>query len=416
MMNNDRSPAVESGVCNRRTFLSATGAAVSVGLAGCSGNSGSGGSESATIGILNPMSGDYSTLGPSQRAGAEYAIQEINNSDDYSYELEPIYYDTETTASAGSQAAQQAIQQDGADYLVGAISSSVALGLNELAASEETVYFAGGAAVPITGEQCNEWVFRFETNTAQVAEAISGYTVENIGSNVWFHYADYAYGTSVYNRTSMRMEEASADFSEIGQTSSSLGASNYESYITQIGNSDANVAVLGMTGGDLVTFVNQAADRGLTEDVALVAPTMAYKSTRAGTGSNSVGTFGGVRYDPSIDIGDNQAFVDGFQSEYDELPGSYERTGYGSVRLIAKGMERAGSTDPAEVRDTLEGGEFTTVLGDITLRETDRQATNPTWTAELTEGDGDSADVDILSKTEGGDALRPASEFGCELN
>jgi len=415
-MNDDRSPAAGSSLCNRRTFLSATGAAATLSLAGCAGSSGGGSGESATIGILNPMSGAYSTLGPSQRAGAEYAVQEINNSDEYSYEIEPVYYDTETTASAGSQAAQQAIQADGADYLVGAISSSVALGLNELAASEEAVYFAGGAAVPITGEQCNEWVFRFETNTAQVAEAISGYTVENIGSNVWFHYADYAYGTSVYNRTSMRMEETSDDFTEVGQSSSSLGSSNYESYITQIGNSNADVAVLGMTGGDLVTFVNQAADRGLTEDVALVAPTMAYKSTRAGTGANSIGTYGGVRYDPSIDIGDNQAFVEGFKAEYDEVPGSYERTGYGSVRLIAKGMERAGSTDPADVRDTLEGGEFTTILGDITLRETDRQATNPTWISELTEGDGEMADVNILSKTEGEDALRPASEFGCDLN
>ncbi|WP_426963330.1 ABC transporter substrate-binding protein [Haloparvum alkalitolerans] len=415
MMNNERSPSGERSAYDRRTFLSVAGTAASLGLAGCTGGS-SGGDNTATIGILNPMSGAYSTLGPSQRAGAEYAVQQINESDEYSFEIDPVYYDTETNASAASQAAQQAIQEDGADYLVGAISSSAALGLNELAASEETVYFAGGAAVPITGEQCNQWVFRFETNTAQIAEAVSGYTVEEIGSNVWFHYADYAYGTSVYNRTSMRMEEASDEFTEVGESSSSLGSSNYESYITQIGNSDADVAVLGMTGGDLVTFVNQAADRGLTEDVALVAPTMAYKSTRAGTGPNSVGTYGGVRYDPSIDIGDNQAFVEGFQSEYDEVPGNYERTGYDSVRLIAKGMEQAGSTDPADARDALEGGSFTTVLGDITLRESDHQATNPTWIAELTEGDGEMANVDILSKTEGENALRPASEFGCEMN
>lgn len=400
-------------IASRRKFLALTGGAATMGLAGCMGGSGT---ETVTVASLNPMSGAYSSLGPSQRAGVEYAVDEINDSDEFSYEIEPVFYDTETTAGAASQAASQAVQQDGADFVFGAISSSVGLGLNEFAADSEVVYFSGGAAVPITGSQCNEWVFRFETNTAQIAEAISAYTVNEIGSNVWFHIADYAYGDSVYQRTSARMEEANSDFTEAGLTESSLGSSNFGSYISQINDSDADAVIIGMTGGDLVNFVNQAAERGLTEDVALVGPTMAFKSTRAGTGGASVDTFGGVRYDPSVDLGDNQEFVEGFQEANDDVPGNFERVGYESFRLMARGMEEAGSSDPADVRDALEGSTFTTVLGDITLREGDHQATNPTWMAELTEGDGEMADVNLLSQVEGQNTLPPASELGCEMN
>ncbi|EMA45306.1 ABC transporter substrate-binding protein [Halococcus saccharolyticus] len=389
---------------------------------GTGGNeSGSGGGGSAdlgsvTVGILNPISGAYSSLGPGQRSGAELAVEQINESDQFGVEIDPVYADTETATSAAQGSAQRLVQEEGAEYLFGAISSSVALSLNEFAASEELIYFPGGAAVPITGENCNEWVFRCETNTAQIAEAISGYSVNNLGTNVWFHIADYAYGESVYNRVSSRMQSANDSYQEVDLTRSQLGSSNFGSFISQISNSNAEVVVLGMTGGDLVNFVNQAADQGLTDQVNLVGPTMSFQSVRAATGSNAIGTYGGVRYDPSIDLGDNQQFVEAFQNANDGPPGNFARVGYDSVRLIARGIQEAGSTDPADVRDALSGGTFTTVLGDVTLRESDHQATNPTWMSELVEGDGDMADVELIDKTEGEEALPPASELGCSLN
>jgi len=399
---------------SRRQFIAAAGAAGALGLAGCQGGS-TGGEAAVTVASLNPMTGPFSSLGPGQRTGAELAVAEINNNDDYDFEFELVTGDTETEAGAAQSEAQRVVQEDGAEFVFGAISSSVALGLNDFAAQSEHIYFPGGAAVPITGSACNEWVFRFETNTAQIAEAISSYSVNNLGNNVWFHYADYAYGDSVYNRTSRRMESASDDYTEVGTSTSELGASNYGSFITQISNSDADVVVLGMTGGDLVNFTNQAADQGLTDQIAVVGPTQTFQSVRAGTGANSVGTFGGARYDPSLETGDNQAFVEAYSSENDRQPGNFARVGYDSMRLMAKGMHEAGSTEPGDVRDALEGGTFTTVLGDITLRESDHQATNPTWMAEIVEGDGGSADVELLEQVPGSETLPPASDLGCEM-
>ena len=415
MSSESTSPDSSAGIDrSRRQFIAAAGTIGALGLAGCQGGS-TGGDEAVTVASLNPMTGPFSSLGPGQRTGAELAVAEINDNDDYDFEFELVTGDTETEAGAAQSEAQRVVQEEGAEFVFGAISSSVALGLNDFAAQSEHIYFPGGAAVPITGSACNEWVFRFETNTAQIAEAISAYSVNNLGNNVWFHYADYAYGDSVYNRTSRRMENASDDYSEVGTSTSELGASNYGSFITQISNSDADVVVLGMTGGDLVNFTNQAADQGLTDQMAVVGPTQTFQSVRAGTGSNSAGTFGGARYDPSLETGDNQAFVETYTSENDRAPGNFARVGYDSMRLMAKGMNEAGSTEPGDVRDALEGGTFTTVLGDITLRESDHQATNPTWMAELVAGDGDTADVELLERVPGSETLPPASDLGCEM-
>jgi len=382
--------SITSKTSRRRFLTTSAGAAGAVALAGCSDNT-SNGSNTVTVASLNPMSGAYSSLGPAQRAGVELAVKQINESDEYDYEINPVYDDTETESGAAQQAAQKVVQEEQADFVFGAISSSVALGINEFAKQSEFVYFPGGAAVPITGSKCNQWVFRFETNTAQIAEAISAYTVNEIGSNVWFHIADYAYGDSVYARTKERMQAANSGFTEVGKTESSLGSSNFGSYISQISNSDADAVILGMTGGDLVNFVNQAADRGLTDDTALVGPTMGFKAVRKGTGASSVGTYGAsATTPPSTSATTSSSSKRSRRKTTACRVTSSSASGTSRYASWWRGMEKAGSMT-LPTCDALEGGTFTTVLGDITLRESDHQATNPTWMAELTQGDGNMA-------------------------
>ncbi len=391
---------------------------------GSDGSDGDDGDDGETIeityGVLSPMSGAFSSLGPGQRQGARLGIQTVNESDDLNVQIEAAYEDTETAQEPALQAANRVVENEGADFLMGAISSSVAIGLNNFAQENEVLYNPGGAAVPVTGSECNEYVFRAETNTAQIAEAVSAYTVNNLGTNVWFHIADYAYGESVLNRVRSRMEEANSDTNVVGVSRSTLGADNYDSFISDIRSSDADVAVLGMTGGDLITFVNQANSAGLKSSVDLMSPTMSFQVVRGALGPAAYGTYGGVRYTADTDELDNQRnadFVDAYQSEHDSPPDNFARVGYQSVLMTARGVHEAGSANPNDVIDALAGLEMDTILGSNQFRECDHQATNPTWMGELTEPSGGSgpADVNLISKVEGPDAILPCEETGCEL-
>ncbi|NHN61262.1 ABC transporter substrate-binding protein [Halorussus sp. JP-T4] len=362
------------------------------------------------------MTGPYGGLAEGQRNGAKLAVQHVNQSDQFSFELNAVYEDTEADTATGRQAAQKVVQQDGAEFLMGAISSSTALALNSFAESEEIVYNPGAAAMNITGSECNEWVFRAETHTAQIAEAVAPWTANNVGTSVWFHIADYAYGQSVRQEWKSRMQEASDDFTEVGVSRSQLGASNYGSYVSQISNSDADVAVLGMTGGDLINFTKQAANSGLKQDVELVSPTMTFQVVRNALGPAAYGTYGGVRYNAQIETGDNREFVSAYRDAYGSTPDSFARVAYDSIRMTAHGIEEAGSSDPEEVKDTLPGLEVPSVFGPNTFRECDHQATNPVWAGENVEPDsGDAARVALRRKVEGKNAIPPCSETECDL-
>lgn len=407
------------GSVDRRSVLGAIGGAGAIGVAGCLGDVGGGGSEATvTYGVLSPMSGSYQGLGPFQRQGAELAIQQLRDDDEFDFEVEAVYGDTETTSSVATQEAERAVSQEGANYLMGAISSGVAGSLNEFATDNEVLYNPGAAAVSVTGEACNEWVFRAETNTAQVAEAVAGYTVNNLGTDVWFHVADYAYGDSVLNRVEARMEQENADYSRVGTSRSQLGASNYDTYVDEIANSDAEVAVLGMTGGDLIQFVQQAVGSGLKEEVTLVSPTMTFATVRGALEDAAFDTYGGVRYLPGLETGDNTAFAEAYREEYDEAPDNFARVGYQSIVMTARGIQEAGTADPAEVRETLAGLDVDGIFGTNRFRECDHQAMNPTWMGRVVEPDsGAVGAVELEAEFSGEEALSnlPCEETGCEM-
>lgn len=407
------------GIGSRRSFLKLAGAAGATGLttlSGCiTGTDELGGGDTVKYGLLEPLTGPYSDLGEEKLQGTELAISQINESDEFDFEIEAETYDTQADTATGRRVADQAVTEHGATYLSGAISSSVALGINDFAQQNGVVYTPGAADTSITGTECNDYVFRFETNTAQIAEAMATWTLDNLGENIWFHIADYAYGDSVLEEVDQRMAAHSNNYQQVDVTRSEFGSTDFETFISQIQDSDADAVVVGMTGSDLVIFLRQAQRQGLTDDVDIMTTTASFRALREPLGSDALGVYSGVRYSPSLETGDNQAFVEAYENEYGSLPDNFSRVGYESIRMVASGIQAAADTDPETVRETLPGMEMDTIFGPNRFRECDRQAMNPTWIGELVEPSaGDTADVKIHSELSGEDAAPSCEETGCE--
>ena len=417
--NGDRRPAGGGGEfdadTSRRTFLGLAGAAGAGALTGRVGDLRAQDIGTIRYGVLSPMTGPYGGLAQGQRQGAKLAVRHVNQSDQYDFRIEAFYDDTEAAPATGRRKAQKVVDQNDVSYLMGAISSSTALALNEFAESEEVIYNPGAAAVAITGEQCNEYVFRAETSAAQIAEAMAPWTVQNVGTRTWFHIADYAYGNSVLQEWRSRMSETSDQFAEVGVSRSQFGATNFGSYISQISNSDAEVVVIGMTGGDLINFVKQAANQGLKEQVALVGPTMTFQVVLNALGPAAAGTYGGVRYLPKLRTGDNQSFVDAYRKANGNPPDNFARVAYDSIRMTAQGIQETGSSDPEEVKDTLAGLQVDSVFGPNRFRECDHQAMNPVWAGENVAANGGGMNVELRTKVEGPQAIPPCNETGCNI-
>jgi len=355
-------------------------------------------------------------LGKAQQQAARVAVSHVNESDDFDFEMDAVFEDTQTDPSAGRQKVQKVVEDDGVDYVAGCANSSVALAVSDYCAKEGVVYTSGGAAMALTGENCNEYTFRNETNTAQQAAGLVDFAANELGSTWWIHTADYAYGNSAITEIEKRIDAEGHDVDVVGRTTPSQGTSDFGPQISQISDSDAEVLAIPLTGGDLINFIKQASSAGLKDEVDIIGTALFAQTIRGALGPAAHGTYSSTLYNHKLETGDNARFVDAYTNEYDGPPGSFARVGYEAVRMPARAIQAGGSADPDDVIETLPGTEMTTVLGETSFRECDHQSVNPVWTGEITAPDsGDVGVVELVNEVSGEDATPPCSEINCSL-
>ena len=376
---------------------------------------GSGDLGTVTYGALDPLTGPFGALAQNGQKGADLAVRHINESDAYDFEMEIVHEDSKADPATGQRKAQKLVQQDGARYLLGGTSSSVALAINEFALDNEVITNPIGVATNVTRDHCNPYVFRSLASVYQLATPLGTYAANNLGTKAWFHIADYAYGESIQEDTAAAMAAASDDFEQVGFTRSQFGETNFSSFISQVSNSDAEVLVLGMTGGDLINFVKQARGQGLTEQVDIVNNTITQLLIRQALGEDAYDTYGAMRYLYTLDSPSNNRFVEDFRAEHGAIPDTFAGVNYLSIQMTAKGIQEAGSTDPTEVKDVLPGLEMEdTIVGPTYFRECDHQGVYDVWVSRnVAPESGTVADIEVLSEVDGETAIYPCGDANC---
>jgi len=430
---------------NRRAVLKKAGVGGTValtGLAGCSGGGdggdgddggetetetatetetgGDGGStsdsEPITIGGVHPFVGSYAPLGEGQRNGVKAAIQRINeNGGINGREVTDVYEDTELSPETGRQKARKLVKQDNVDLLVGGVSSAVDISVLEVANQNNLIYLIPGAANQLTGEGCQEIGFRYEASAAQIARSMAAWAVDNFGTNLWIHNADYAWGNSTGSAIEKWAKDYNSDVQLVDRSRSELGASDFSSYVSQISASDADWVYTGLNGGDAVNFLKQAESFGLKNQLDIVSPTNAFQFIRTAAGSAATGTFSAFRYKTDFDAPGNPPFVERYQNMFDGLPENFGHVSWVTVLTWAKAARAAGTLETDAVIDELVNVEFEGPMGPVSYRECDHQALRTIAMGEIVGSEGKGSDLEVLNTVSGEAAAVPCEDTGCSF-
>lgn len=371
--------------------------------------------DTVSLGVLEPFTGALGDLGARRHRGTELAIEWVNEHDEYDFEFEYVTFDTQSDPVVAGREAEEAVQDYGATFVTGALGGSSALAIADVVDSEGVVYVPGAMDDSITGSNCSESVFRFETHTAQMTAAMANWVHETLGDRMFYHVADYAYGESVREGFETRMRSLSDSYAIVDETRSEPGSTDFGPFIGRIQNAatETDALVVGLVGADLVTFLQQAAEHGLQDDVPVVTARGAMVNHRGAAREAAVGTYSAVQYVPEFETGDNQAFVEAYLNTYGGPPDGFAAEGFESVRTLADGIRAARSDDPGAVANALRGLERETIVGPTEFRECDGQAVRPVWMGELVEGDGDLPDVEVLATFEGEAVVPDCPDHEC---
>ena len=181
---------------------------------------------------LWPMSGPFADMGPLLDKGAQIALEEI----DYKINGKKIVYitrDSETKAGAAARRAQEAIDSEGVQYIVGPWSSGVALAVNEVAKKNKVFYYFSGGTEDIAGKRCHKYGFQWAANawTAINADLKIFKKAHPNAKKLYLFITDFAFGWSLQKYVENLAPKYGLEI--VGVDRQALGTREYSSFITK---------------------------------------------------------------------------------------------------------------------------------------------------------------------------------------
>ena len=166
------------------------------------------------IGVLDDTGTSTAIEGAELRVNTDLAVSEINESGGINGRaLVPVYLDPRGDAARAIGMAQQLVQQQHVDVLVGGILGPECLGIQNVALRLQTVYLPSVGCPPedFTGKQCNAYSFRVSPTAGQQAFPLSRYIVNTYGKKWMVVYPDDASGQSLANAYALGLRTAGGE-------------------------------------------------------------------------------------------------------------------------------------------------------------------------------------------------------------
>ncbi len=373
------------------------------------------------IGVLNDQSGPYrDTTGATSVLCTRQAVLDFG---DHGFDVEVIAADHRNKPDVGATIARQWIDNDGVDVVADVPTSSVALAVSEVCRQKDKIHLnASATAVALTGEQCNPNTIVWSFDTYMMAVS-SGAAAVKAGGDSWFFItADYAFGHSLEEQTSLQVKKAG------GTIKGALrypfpDTTDFSSFLTQALSSGAKVLGLCNAGGDTVNSIKQASEFGLSKAGMLIAPMLMFITDVHALGLDVAA---GLTLTESFywDLNDRtRAFTNRILDKGSRLhPNQAHASSYSSTLHYLKTVtdmgpaeaKRSGAATVARMKQMPTEDD---AFGPGRIRE-DGRGLFPAYlfrvkTAEESKGEWDL--YKLLATTPGPDAARPLSETGCKL-
>ncbi len=328
-----------------------------VALTGCGGATIAGGESGGAadegpvdIGLLVPQSGVYSSLGEDMRNAFELYV-ELNDGQLGGRDGELTVADEGETADSGQSAANQLVRDDEVLAVSGVVSSAVMNAIQNLIETEG-VPLVGSNASPTTLTDV-EYIWRTSYVNDEPGEALGEYVAETVDGPVYLLAADYQAGEDEVSGFLETFEPAGGEVADEVYTPFP-DTTNFQPYLSQITETDAEAVFVFYAGGAAIDFVQQYDSFGLAEDLPLYAPGFLTEGdVLEAQGESALGIFTSMNYAADLDNEANETFVSEFEAAYDYRPTTYAMASYDAANVLDRAIAAVDESGEELTRDSL---------------------------------------------------------------
>ncbi|MCG1003240.1 MULTISPECIES: amino acid ABC transporter substrate-binding protein [Halobacterium] len=365
----------------RRSYLKTVGTAGALGmsgLAGCTafGGGGSGGDETITVAAAVPETGRLSSVGNEMLRGYEMGVSVINeNGGIDGKEVELIVQDDESDPATLRQVLQQTLSNNDVDMVWGSFSSPLVMAGSALAENEGLPFLAVATCyqAPLTDEG-KEWTYTPFPKTRDVTRATTGLLdlipeserPQTVG--IWEE--NSGWGKEMAEAWDTKLSEAGYDVAM--RETYGAGNQDFSTLISQSESAGVEALVACPQPPDGITAMTQLNNSGYTPDFiefVRAADPQAWWSA-LGESGNYVTMCPG--WAPGMTGNGNQTLLDTYRASTEgagenAVPRVMVGVGYNLTQTAEQALSGASSTDPADVKSSLDENDFQTVIGEFSF-------------------------------------------------
>jgi branched-chain amino acid transport system substrate-binding protein len=333
--------------------------------------------ETIKIGELNSYKSQTAFLDPYKK-GWEMAIEEINAKGGVlGKKLEVISRDDGSNPGDAVRVADELVTREGVNILAGTFLSNIGLAVTEFAGKKKVFFLAAEPLTDkITWENGNKYTFRLRASTyMQVAMLLPDALAAK--KKRWaLVYPNFEYGQAAVAAFKQLMKAKQPDIEFVTEQAPPLGKVDAGAVVQAIDDAKPDAIFNVLFGADLAKLVREGTVRGVFKDkvvVSLLSGEPEYLDPLKEEAP--VGWIvTGYPWD-KIKTPEYKTFLDAYQKKYNDYPRLGSIVGYVTMKSIAAGIAKAGSTDTEKLVDAFKGLKVDSPFGPFTYRASDHQAT-----------------------------------------
>ena len=318
------------------------------------------------IGSSIPLTGGVATFGQHSRWGSELAIAEANAKGGVlGRKLEIDFQDNRCNPAEAVKSVTQMLAEKKYVAILDGLCSSVVLAIMPLVERAGVPLVVANASATSIAERSgvggNKWTFKVNPTDASMLDALVGWLdKDGKANNIAFLGEDTDFGragsTGLENALKRRnLKLATVDFFQ-------KGAPDFTPVFTKIKAKKPALLALYAVDADFQNAMRQWYSLG--GGVPLTGRVLVDQVPKEIIDSGFLdGTTSVQPYDPSVDTPGNRAFVEAFKKLHNVPPILVSFEAYEATKVLIDAIRRAGTTNPAAVRDALVTTKLPSILG-----------------------------------------------------
>ncbi|WP_225704787.1 ABC transporter substrate-binding protein [Bradyrhizobium cenepequi] len=293
--------------------------------------------EPLKVGFMTVRSGALAAGGRQMEEGLQLCI-DAHRGEMAGRKIQIITADTAGQPAVTKTKAQELIERDGAQVLIGPLAAFEALAIDDYIRQTKTpIISPSAAAEDLTQRKPNPWFVRAVGTSAQAHHPLGEYAAKEL------HYKriaivadDFAFGHEIAAGFQRTFEQNGGKV--IQKLWSPLNAAEYGTYISQI-DPNADAVFAAFAGGNGIKFLGEYKNYGMQKPI-LGAMTTVDEGILKRMGDEALGVISAGWYSAAIDTPANKKFVEAVRKSYGADPGYYTVGAYMACQFLNNALEQ----------------------------------------------------------------------------